>query len=245
MRFARIVSRHAAALVANSEAGCRALQNDGLRCRSFKVVPNGIDISLFRRDESAGLEARNRWGFGSSQHVVGWIGRPTHVKGLEIFLQAATQVARRDADARFIIVGGHHAGKQVRYRQLARDLGIEEKIVWEVAMEELVPVYSGIDLLCLSSIAEGFPNVVAESMACGTPCVVTDVGAAAEIVGEYGIIVPPGSPQLLAGGIEQMIAQLEGINRHLLRNAIASRFALERHVSAMERIYSDLLDSEL
>jgi glycosyltransferase involved in cell wall biosynthesis len=128
---------------------------------------------------------------------------------------------------------------------LARDLGIEEKIVWEVAMEELVPVYSGIDLLCLSSIAEGFPNVVAESMACGTPCVVTDVGAAAEIVGEYGIVVPPGSPQLLAGGIEQMIAQLEGINRHLLRNAIASRFALERHVSAMERIYSDLLDSEL
>lgn len=241
-RFSRAVSHHAAVLVANSEAGGRALQRDGLRCRRFEVVPNGIDVSHFERDDRAGEQLRGHWGFRRTQHVVGWVGRPTPVKDLECFVQAAALVARRDADARFVVVGGHHAGKQLRYKLLARSLGIENRIIWESAREQLVPVYSGIDMLCLSSIAEGFPNVVAESMACGTPCVVTDVGAAAEIVGESGIIVPSDSPELLAKGIEQMTGRLDGVDRRALRDSIESRFTLERHVSAMESIYSDLLD---
>lgn len=242
LRFSRLVSHDVALLLANSEAGCRVQQSAGLRCRRFKVEPNGIDISQFRRDDCAGAQARQSWGFNQSQHVVGWIGRPAPVKDLELFLRAAALVARRDTDARFIIVGGHHAGKQLRYKLLARDLGIEDKIVWETATEKVVPVYSGIDMLCLSSISEGFPNVVAESMACGTPCVVTDVGAAGEIVGKNGIIVPPGSPELLAKGIEQMIGGLKEVDRQLLRNAIESRFTLDRHILSMESIYSGLLD---
>lgn len=240
--FARIISHHAPVLVANSEAGSQALQRDGMRCRRFEIVPNGIDTSRFKRDAHAGEQLRRHWGFSREQYVIGWVGRPTPVKDLEGFVKAAALVVRHLAEARFVVVGGHHAGKQARYKLMARDLGIEDQMVWESAREHLVPVYSGIDMLCLSSIAEGFPNVVAESMACGTPCVVTDVGAAADIVGETGVVVPPGSPERLAEGILQMIERLDALDRGAQRDAIMSRFTLDRHVSAMESIYSDLRD---
>ena len=243
-RFARAVSHHAPLLVANSEAGSRALQRDGLRCQRFEVVPNGIDLTRFKRDDRAGDQLRQHWGFDRKHCVIGWIGRPTPVKDLESFLKAAAVISRRVADARFVVVGGHNAGKQQRYKLTARKLGIEKQMVWEIAREQLVPVYSCIDMLCLSSIAEGFPNVVAESMACGTPCVVTDVGAAAEIVGKSGVIVPPGSPESLAEGILKMMERLDGLDRTALRDSIKSRFNFDRHLSAMECIYSDLLDGK-
>jgi glycosyltransferase involved in cell wall biosynthesis len=243
-RFSRAVSHHASVLIANSEAGARALRRDGFRCRRFEVIPNGIDLSRFRRDDDAGRALRRDWGFRESQHVVGWIGRPAPVKNLELFVRAAAVQAKCGANTRFVVVGGRHESEQLRYRQLAKELGIEEWIRWETDREDLVPVYSGIDMLCLSSVAEGSPNVVAESMACGTPCVVTDVGAAGSIVGDTGIIVPPGSPELLAAGINQMTGRLGEIDRQYLRNAIVSRFSLEGHVSAMESLYRGLLDGE-
>lgn len=243
-RFARAVSHHAALLIANSEAGCRALQRDGLRCRRFAVVPNGIDISRFARDDGAGIRFRQKCGFNSSQHVVGWVGRPATVKNLELFIRAAALRAQQDLNARFVVVGGNDAGALLRYQQLARDLGIDDRVVWEIAREELVPVYSGIDMLCLSSISEGSPNVVAEAMACGTPCVVTDAGGAGEIVGEFGMVVPQGSPELLANGMEQMTEQLGHIDRTRLRNAIESRFTLQQHISAMESLYLDVVDGQ-
>jgi glycosyltransferase involved in cell wall biosynthesis len=107
----------------------------------------------------------------------------------------------------------------------------------------MVSVYSGIDMLCLSSVSEGSPNVVAEAMACGTPCVVAEAGGAPEIVGELGRVVPQGAPELLAEGIEEMSKRLPAIDRDALRHAIETRFTLDGHVRAMESLYGELLSA--
>jgi len=70
--------------------------------------------------------------------------------------------------------------------------------------------YNALDVLVLSSMSESFPNVVGEAMACGVPCVVTDVGDAAELVGETGVIAPPRDPERLREAIEALLARPAG-----------------------------------
>ena len=102
-------------------------------------------------------------------------------------------------------------------------------------------VYSALDLLCLSSISEGFPNVVAEAMACGVRCVVTDVGDAAAIVGETGLVVPPGRPEEMAAAIQEL---LEGLNAPSLpdpRARILSEYKVDIMVERTEAAFESLL----
>ena len=67
-------------------------------------------------------------------------------------------------------------------------------------------VYSSLDVLGLCSISEGFPNVIGEAMACAVPCVVTDVGDSAIVVGDTGVVVPVSDPGALADGWQRLLA---------------------------------------
>ena len=79
-----------------------------------------------------------------------------------------------------------------------------------------------------SAYGEGFSNTVGEAMASGLPCIVTDVGDSAWIVGDFGKVVPPGSSQLLAERILQTIEDLPTLDRHLIRQRIVNNFSVEQ-----------------
>jgi len=95
-------------------------------------------------------------------------------------------------------------------------------------------VMSAFDVLCSSSVAEGFSNVVGEAMACGTPCVVTDVGDSARVVAECGTVVPPSAPRALSDALLSLLA-LEPEQRRLLgtqgRKRVADHFSVPRLVA--------------
>ncbi|MHB9020069.1 MAG: glycosyltransferase, partial [Minisyncoccota bacterium] len=90
---------------------------------------------------------------------------------------------------------------------------------------------SALDLCVLSSTGEGFPNAIAESMACGTPVVATDVGDAREIVGDTGRIVAPGRPEALADAMLE-VARRGGSRSAAARERIASRYSIGRMISS-------------
>ena len=237
------MSHRVAALVSNSEAGRDAMKQYGFRCRTFPVVANGIDSEEFSRDDEGRRELRAKWGIGATTPLVGFVGRPVPVKGLDDYLGAVALLVDRRPDVRFVVVGGKDRRSQRPYRQLANSLGIEQFVSWELSRSDMPAVFSALDLLCLSSWAEGSPNVIAEAMACGTPCVATDVGTVAETVLDLGVVVPPRSAEALAAGLERGLANLSAVDRSLLREAIVSRYDLERHADEMEQLYTRLLDA--
>jgi glycosyltransferase involved in cell wall biosynthesis len=150
------------------------------------------------------------------------------------FLHAAAIVAKSRPDARFVVIGGGPERYSRELRALAGQLGIPDRIVWTGIIGDMPSAYRALDICCLSSaFGEGTPNVIAEAMACGVPCVVTDVGDSRIVVGETGIVVPPKDPEALAGGLATMaerIAEEPGL-REAVRACIESRFSLSMLVN--------------
>jgi glycosyltransferase involved in cell wall biosynthesis len=105
-------------------------------------------------------------------------------------------------------------------------------------------VYSSLDLLCsVSCWGEGFPNVIGEAMACGVPCVVTDVGDSVRIVGNTGVVVPAGDSARLARAIEESLHREESEAEQLRRrDRIVEEFGLEKLVTRTEGLFREALE---
>jgi glycosyltransferase involved in cell wall biosynthesis len=195
-------------VIINSEAGYRHAVTVGYARQKLRVIPNGIDVQIFHPDGPAGQEVRREWGLASSHTIIGLIGRVDPMKDHRTFLEAAAQLSSRRQDVRFVCVGGGAGAYSDDIRAQARALGLEERLLWHPNRSDMNKVYNALDILCLASVSEGFPNVVAEAMACGVPCVVTDVGDARHIVGDTGIVVAPRDPKALAEGLERLVTRL-------------------------------------
>src|SRR6185437_6829745 len=141
--------------------------------------------------------------------LVGLVGRIDPMKNHATFLQAAALLAARGDRLRFVCVGGGNSGFAQGIKALATRLGLDPRLVWAGPRNDMAAVYSALDIAVSSSCGEGFSNVIAEAMACGRPCVVTDVGDSARIVGECGAVVAPGDPPALADAVERVATRLE------------------------------------
>lgn len=232
-------SRFADRIIANSEAGMEHAISRGMPREKFAVIPNGIDMEVFRPDRALGAPLRLEWGCRQGDVLVGLPARIDPMKDQENFLRAARMAADRYPGLRFVCIGGGAAGLQEQLRSLAADLGLGERLVWAGEREDMPAVYNALDICCLSSITEGFPNVLGEAMACGVSCVATDVGDAALVVGETGVVVPAGDPAALARGIEGLLARRaadpEGLGR-AARGSIEAEFGVERMIEATEAV---------
>lgn len=201
-RLGRLADR----IVVNAEAGRRHAIEAGLPAERLTVVANGIDTERFAPDAAARDRLRAEWGVTGDAPLLGLVARLDPIKDHATFLAAAAMLADRQPAARFVCVGAGEAAYAARVRGRAADLGLGDRVIWADERDDMPSVYSALDLLVLTSKGEGFPNVLAEAMACGVPCVSTDVGDAALIVGETGRVVPVGDTEALAAACEAMLA---------------------------------------
>ncbi len=229
-RVEQWLSRFPDLIIVNSVAARDYHVANGFPAHKLKLIPNGIDTQVFKPDTQARRKMRNDWGISETTRLIGTVGRLDPVKDLPDFLQAAALINRELTETRFICVGTGPAHYVEHLKYLAHDLGIAESVIWEPARQDIAAAYNALDLLVSSSQAESFPNSVAEAMSCGVPCIVTDVGDSALLVGDNGTVVPPRNPQALATAI---ISSLEAnrIERRLqTRNRIVANFSVEQLV---------------
>lgn len=228
---ARWLSRFADVIILNSSAGYEHHARIGYPRQKMVVVANGVDTQHFRPDPEERARVRGEWGVSPIVPLVGIVGRLDPLKDHHTFIRAAEILATKDPVMRFVVVGD---GKEAYSRDLRSfaHSALGDRLVWSESRKEMRAVYSALDIHCSSSVTEGFSNAIAEAMACGVPCVVTDVGDSAAIVGRTGIVVPPRSPVALASGVRQVLERLK-VDRTAVRNATRARITVEYSVTRL------------
>lgn len=237
------LSRFADLIIVNSHAGFDYAVAHGLPKTKMVVIPNGIDTERFRPDRKAGLRLRAKWGIAEEHKLVGLVGRLDPMKDHITFLKAAAILIKERKDIRFVCVGDGPEEYRENLHELSKQLGLAECLVWAGACEDMLAVYNALDICSSSSsYGEGFPNVIGEAMACGVPCVVTDVGDSALIVGDTGIVVPPKSPEQLAKGWELMLQEIDNNDlKENVRMRISINFSKQKLIQTTSKFLCRLL----
>lgn len=249
--FARVVARLQTLFsglpdltIFNSHAGQEQLVARGFAGSRTVVIPNGVDISRFVPDRASGLRLRALWQVPEEAILIGIVSRLDPMKDHPTFLRAAAKFVQVRPDAKFVCVG---AGPEQYFCQLRTEtdrLGLAGKVTWTGFLDDMSSVYNALDFCCSSSCyGEGTSNSIAEAMACGVPCVVTEVGDSRLIVGDTGIVVPPRDPEALAAAWTVMVRRLAD-DLHL-REAARARIKSRFSVSALLLNTSEALRSVL
>ncbi len=245
VRLLARTSRYPNAIVANSHAGREEHEALGYQPKRWGVLENGFDLEVFKPQAAAGAGLRRELGLPEDSLLVGLVGRYDPLKDHAGFLRAAAELLSTNPEVHFVLAGdGVDHGNDVLQRQI-NDLGIGAHIHLLGRRDDVPILNAGFDIATCCSLGEGFPNVVGEAMACGTPCVVTDVGDAARIVGDTGIVVPAGEAQALAGAWRAIISKGSAGRAELGRRALArieSQYSLARCVERYQCFYEDLYD---
>ena len=197
--------------VVSCSESARSLHIKAGYCPSkITVIPNGFDLGRFTPDPSARVLVRTKLGLSPHVPMVGMIARDDPQKNHTGFITAASQVIRSVPDAHFLLAGlGIDNQNDCLMRAIAKS-NFEDRFHLLGKRNDIPTLMAALDVFALSSSwGEAFPNVLGEAMACGVPCVVTDVGDSAEIVGNTGRVVEPGDMEGLARHIIVLLKQPE------------------------------------
>ena len=208
------------------------------------VIPNGFDLSELRPDPAARQDVRRELEVGEGAPLVGMVARFHPQKDHANFLEAAKILHGRLGDVRFLLCGDGVTCENRALSDRVRQAGLADHAHLLGVREDVPRLLAALDVAALSSVGEAFPLVLGEAMACGVPCVSTDVGDAARIIGETGQVVPPRNPAALAAAMERVL-NLEPERRRELgmaaRRRIEENYSLEKTAGQYEEIYREIL----
>jgi glycosyltransferase involved in cell wall biosynthesis len=215
----------------------------------FQVIPNGFDLVEFRPDPSARVTVRNELGLPSDATLIGMVARFDPQKDHSTFVTAAARLHAQLPNVHFVLCG---AGADTANPELAAWLeraGVGRVCHLLGEREDVARITAALDLATLSSaFGEGFPNVLGEAMACEVPCVATDVGDSAHVVGDTGRIVRPRDPAALADAWADMLTAGSGALHALGRRArhrVVDNFSIARVARMYEATYESVVASTL
>lgn len=191
-------------VVCNGLAGLRRLERLGADVAKIAVVPNGTDTRHFAPAPERRDAMRAAWGLATARPVFGMIARIDPVKDIASFLRAAALVRAGLPDAGFVLVGDGPPAWRDPLLAEAERLGLGGAMRFVGHQADIVGACAAFDVAVHSATLEGFPNAIAEAMACGLPVVTSDCGDAAYLVGDTGEVVPPGDPAALAAAMLAM-----------------------------------------
>lgn len=222
------LSRAPACIRYVSEFAAAQHRRFGFSGRHAVVIPNGYDTTRLAPDAVARARVRQQLDIPPAALVIGMVARVHPTKDHANFLHAAARFHAQRPDAMFVLVGEGADDANQSLLDLVEQLGLRAHVRLCGRRDDVPALDAAFDIATLASRGEAFPNALPEAMACGVPCVSTDVGDAALIIGDTGVVVPPRDAAALCAGWAQLAA-LSASDRHALglraRQRVIDHFA--------------------
>lgn len=215
--------------------------------KNMIVIHNGINTKNFYPCILKRAAFRKEIKVQDDDFIIGMVGRYAPIKG-HIYLLEAFQILRMqypELQLKLVLVG-RGVGESEILKEYFQNPNLKNHIILLQERSDIINVMNGIDLLCLPSLSEGFPNVVAEAMACGCPATVTDVGDASIIVGEQGYIVKPQCAQQLSSKLYQLYEKCssnKGEIAEQARNRVVHNFSVAQAWKKYYNLYLKIIES--
>ena len=213
----------------------------GYNEKKMTVIPNGFDLDAFMPSKDARKKVRSLLGLSDETILIGLVARFNSQKDHKNFFQAAGILHKSYPDVHFLL-----CGDDITWDNPSLNKWMDEADVRPVThllgrWDDMPSLQAAFDIASSSSsYGEGFPNIIGEAMACGVPCVVTDVGDSALIVGDTGIVVPLKEPEALASAWKELIEIGKDKRQKLGHDArlrIRENFSLPYVVKRYEELY--------
>ena len=204
IRANRMLSKGPESILYNSRVSRLQHEAFGFCSTRGLVIPNGFDLDRFGPSTDAGLVVRASLGIPEDSRVVGHIARLHPMKDHKNFVLAAVRIATEFHDVHFLLAG----------RDVTQDNdsllgnvpgGMESRFHWLGERTDVTDLMRAMDVFVISSWNEGFPNVLGEAMACGVPCVATDVGDSVHVMGGHGRIVKSRDSASLSAAVSELL----------------------------------------
>jgi len=205
---------------------------------NWSVIPNGFDTEEFSPAKSGRAP-------GPESLRIGMVARYHGMKDHATFLEAASLFAKTDPGTRFILVGDGITAENAALGATIARLRLVDRVLLLGRRADIPAVMASLDIATLSSArGEGFPNVLGEAMSCGIPCVTTDVGDAALVVGNTGLVVPPRDPDALCAAWKNLADLREEQRRELGRQArqrVIDHFSIQSITRRYQQVFEEVL----
>jgi glycosyltransferase involved in cell wall biosynthesis len=243
-RACALLSRKSAArIVFCSEASLRTHKKLSYAAEKLQVIPNGFDLEQVKPEPTACESLRRELGIPADSIVIGFAARFHPHKDHHNFIQAAERLHKRMPEVHFLLFGMGIIWENAQLAAWIDSARIRERCHLLGLRHDISRLFSGVDIATTASRSEAFPIVIGEAMACGTPCVVTDVGDSALIVENTGSVVAPEDPHALAEAWRALIDAGPAVRRRLgiaARERVQRHFALPAVVDSYQKIYAQV-----
>ena len=234
-------------IVCCAQRACEMHVQLGYDYSKMSVIPNGFDVKKFCPSPAARVDVRKELGIPQHAIIIGCVSRFHPMKDHQNFIQAAAMLKEYPHDVHYVLCGDDVVWENAALSGPVRDHGLGSVFHLLGRRADIPRLTAAFDIAALpSACGEAFSNIIGEAMASAVPCAVTDVGDAAYIVDDTGIVVPPRRPDELAAAWHKLILMGEERRQTLgtrARDRVLSLFSLDTVVTQYQDLYVSTLQS--
>lgn len=234
-----------ATIVCAAEASRSTHAAIGYERSKMVVIPNGFELPNSAALAEQRRAFRGAQGWSDDEFVVGCVGRFNYYKDHANFVKAGGMLLRLHPSARFLMVGKGLDFSNAELRTLIASTGFPDKFTLLGFRDDVLNCLTALDVFCLPSRSEGFPNVLGEAMSVGIPCVATDVGDVRTLLSHSGIVVPKENATALCAGLAQIFESPRTVRTAMGqkgRDRIMAEFSAAKARERFEAIYMSLAE---